>query len=165
MILEDTFLNEVVGKRHFHWQDTGLPPLDWMAAIDNLEQVAQTNPEAVTGLRNLGCIVHEILSDKMAVHLEFQNYLMDTFNSQVSCHQYTSFSSFSEVFPLHSDHVDVYLVNVIGDTQFTIDDPLGKKVYDLTPGEMVYVPAGMMHGAKPLTPRVCLSYGIEKDPQ
>jgi len=30
---------------------------------------------------------------------------------------------------------------------------------------MVYVPAGMMHGAKPITPRICLSYGIEKLPQ
>ena len=68
MILDEKFLTEVKGKKHYHWENTGLPTLDWFSAIDNLEQVAQTNPEAVTGLRNLGCIVHEIMSDKMAVH-------------------------------------------------------------------------------------------------
>lgn len=165
MILDEKFLTEVKGKKHYHWENTGLPTLDWFSAIDNLELVAQTNPEAVTGLRNLGCIVHEIMSDKMAVHQEFQNYLMDLFERPVSCHIYTSFTSFSEVFPLHSDHVDVYLLSVLGDTEFTVDDPLGKKVYNLIPGDMVYVPAGMMHGAKPITPRICLSYGIEKIPQ
>ena len=165
MTLNEEFLHEYVGKKHQHWINTGLPLLDWFCAIDNLEQVAQESPEDIIELKNLGCVVHEVISDKMFVNQEFQNYLMDIFRCPVSLHTYMSFTSYSEVFPMHTDDVDVFLLNVLGDTEFAVDDPLGAKKYTLAPGDMVYVPAGMKHGARPITPRICLSYGIEKLPQ
>jgi mannose-6-phosphate isomerase-like protein (cupin superfamily) len=165
MILSEQFLNDIVGKKHFHWTNTGLPPVDWFSVIDNLEQVAQINPQDIIELKNLGCVVHEVISNKMFVQQEFQNYLMDVFNAPVSLHTYISFTSYSEVFPMHSDDVDVFIVGALGDTEFTVDDPEGTKKYTLVPGDMVYIPAGMKHGARPLSPRICLSYGIEKFPQ
>lgn len=165
MIFSKDFLDNFVGKKHCYFQNTGLPPIDWFSAIDNLEQVAQISPQDIIELKNLGCVVHEVISNKMFVQQEFQNYLMDVFKAPVSLHTYISFTSYSEVFPLHTDDVDVFLVGGLGDTEFTVEDPLGTKKYILVPGDMVYVPAGMKHGAKPLSPRICLSYGIEKLPQ
>ena len=165
MILSEDFLENYVGKKHCHFPDTGLPPVDWFSAIDNLEQVAQINPQDIIELKNLGCVVHDVISNKMFVQQEFQQYLMDVFKTPVSLHTYISFTSFSEVFPMHTDDVDVFLVGAMGDTEFTVNDPEGARKYTLAPGDMVYVPAGMEHGARPLSPRICLSYGIEKLPQ
>ena len=162
---DEDFLENYVGKKHRHFLNTGIPTVDWIDAIDNLEQVAQVNPQDVIELKNLGCVVHDVLSSKMFVQQDFQLYLSDLFRAPVSLHTYISFTSFSEVFPLHTDDVDVFLVGAMGDTEFTVNDPTGARKYILAPGDMVYVPAGMEHGARPLSPRICLSYGIEKSPQ
>lgn len=161
MQFSEDFLNNYKGKKHYHWQVTGLPPVDWFAAIHNLDEVAITNPQDILELGNLGVVVHDILSEKMSVHQELAIKLTDIYQCPVSHHVYMSFTGLSKSFPPHKDDVDVYLYNALGAIDFTVWDP-DPITYTLAPGDMVYVPANMQHQSIPLEPRVSISYGIEK---
>lgn len=161
MQFSEEFLNNHKNKKHYHWPATGLPIVDWFTAVDNLDEVARTNPEDILELGNLGVVVHDILSPKMEVNLEVAHQLMDIEQCAVSSHVYMSFTSLSKSFPPHCDDVDVYLYNALGSIDFTVWDP-DPITYTLAPGEMVYVPKGMQHQSVPLEPRVSISYGVEK---
>ena len=161
MQLSDDFLNNFKNKKHHYWPACDLPIVDWVAAIDNLDQVATTNPQDILELGCLGVVVHDILSEKMEPNQEFAFKLMDLEQCTVSSHVYMSFTQLSKSFPPHTDDVDVYLFNALGSVDFTVWDP-DPITYTLIPGDMVYVPAGMQHQSCPLEPRVSISYGVEK---
>jgi mannose-6-phosphate isomerase-like protein (cupin superfamily) len=161
MQFTEDFLENYKNKKHYYFQATELPIVDWFSAIHNLDEVARNYPEDILELGNLGVVVHDIQSDKMFVNMEFAHYLMDVEQCAVSSHVYMSFTSQSKSFPPHSDDVDVYLYNALGSINFTVWDP-DPITYTLVPGDMVYVPKGMQHQSVPLEPRVSISYGIEK---
>ena len=73
---------------------------------------------------------------------------------------YLSMSSKSQGFGKHNDTTDVWFWQFIGQTTWTVYDT-EEVIYTLSPGDMIYVPKGMYHDVKPLSPRAGLSFGIK----
>ena len=67
----------------------------------------------------------------------------------------------AKTFGKHVDDLDVYFLQVIGETQFTVWEDDEEYVHILKPGDMLHIPAGLYHDTVPLTPRVGISYGVE----
>lgn len=65
----------------------------------------------------------------------------------------------TETHGIHRDVTDVYHWQQQGVTQWTVYDITGKYTYNLTPGDMIYVPAGMYHNTTPITARAGLTFG------
>lgn len=59
---------------------------------------------------------------------------------------------------IHRDVTDVYHWQQLGTTKWVVYDN-GKHTYDLTPGDILFIPKGMYHDTLPLSPRVGISVG------
>jgi hypothetical protein len=59
-----------------------------------------------------------------------------------------------------NDDIPVFIWQGIGITRWTVYEDKDY-VYDLMPGEMLYIPKEVYHKAEPITPRVGISFGIE----
>lgn len=72
---------------------------------------------------------------------------------------YFSFIPGTETHGIHRDVTDVYHWQQQGVTKWTVYDTTGKHTYNLMPGDIIYVPAGMYHDTTPLTARAGLTFG------
>lgn len=145
--------------KHFveHRPDFWLPT--WDLVIRNLD----ANPEkAVLVLDNLGVVVHEVCLEEYAPILKVAAQLSEEYDGEpVTAQTMISFSKLSKTYGKHVDDVDVYFLQAIGTTRFTVWEDGQEYVYDLNPSDMIYVPAGLYHSTQALTPRVGISYGVE----
>jgi len=73
-------------------------------------------------------------------------------------HIYASFSRIGETFGRHCDTVDVLIVQSVGEVSYRFDDG---SIYDLTPGDSIYIPKGTYHDPIVKSPRVTLSFSWE----
>jgi len=71
---------------------------------------------------------------------------------------YMSFAPYALSHGIHRDVTDVYHWQQLGTTRWVVYDN-GKHTYDLTPGDVLFIPKGMYHDTLPLTPRAGLSLG------
>lgn len=113
-------------------------------------------------MNNFGFVTHDVRHNKKvcAVGEELQK-LFPTNN--ISAHLYTSFLEVSETFGRHNDYQHVFFWQCIGITRWSVWENEKEYIYHLMPGEMLYVPVGMDHDTKPVTPRAGISFGIELD--
>ena len=77
-------------------------------------------------------------------------------NYTVEGHMYMGLTAMSESFGPHSDNCEVIFWQCIGQTQWTVNN----KVYILSPGDCIYVPLGVEHDVKSLSPRMGISFGF-----
>lgn len=77
-----------------------------------------------------------------------------------SSHMFVSLTNESHAWGLHSDKIDVYVWQVYGTTKWEVEYYDLK--HDLSPNQMLYIPAGTMHRAIPVEPRIALSFGISE---
>jgi ribosomal protein L16 Arg81 hydroxylase len=134
----------------------------WQNVIDNLDSCFRRSPDDILYLPKMGMVVHNVLHHEYMQTLDLGDELSHIHNGRsVSVHTYISFSKDSETFGKHRDDVDVYFLNAIGETEFTVWEDDVEYVYTLEPGDLLYIPKGLWHSTRPLTPRVGLSYGIE----
>jgi mannose-6-phosphate isomerase-like protein (cupin superfamily) len=75
------------------------------------------------------------------------NYDLDIFYSMVS-----GSSSIS-----HEDEYDVVIINLFGKVLYKH----GKDLYELNPGDLLYIPKNTFHKAIGITPRIVLSHAIK----
>ena len=145
---------------HRYFKSDIIPP-SWDNIIDNMDRCVVHNTLIKT-TDGFGIVLHETLTNELAYinHIvrDMNEYFTD---SKCDAHYYISFTSISKTFGKHKDSVDVWFFNAIGETQFTVYD---KQVvtYNLVPGDMLYIPSGMFHETKPITPRVGISFGEKK---
>jgi ribosomal protein L16 Arg81 hydroxylase len=131
----------------------------WQNVIDNLNAC---QGEAVYHTDTMGVIVHEVRHKDYTPVQEMAAMLSHEYNNApVSAHTYISFTDQSKTFGKHVDDLDVYFLQALGQTQFTVWEEDQEFVYTLKPGDMLHIPAGLYHDTKPLTPRVGISYGVE----
>jgi hypothetical protein len=73
-------------------------------------------------------------------------------------HLYISFAKNASIFGKHCDDVDVLIVQSIGNVSYEFDNEM---VYDLDPGDSLFIPKSVYH--KPIVhdPRVTLSFSWE----
>lgn len=74
---------------------------------------------------------------------------------------YISLSSQSATYGRHNDVMDVWCWQMTGHTLWQVEGRKQNFEKVLEPGELIYVPRGMWHNTKPMSPRAGLSFGSE----
>jgi mannose-6-phosphate isomerase-like protein (cupin superfamily) len=74
---------------------------------------------------------------------------------------YISLSAESATYGRHHDVMDVWCWQMTGHTLWKVEGRKRNFEKVLEPGELIYVPRGMWHDTKPMTPRAGLSFGCE----
>tara|TARA_B110000305_G_C19244443_1_gene541588 strand:- start:393 stop:887 length:495 start_codon:yes stop_codon:yes gene_type:complete len=74
----------------------------------------------------------------------------------VEGHMYIGLTQFGGNLGPHSDDCEVLFWQCIGQTQWSVND----SIYVLNPGDCIYVPQGMQHDVKSLSPRMGISFGF-----
>jgi hypothetical protein len=99
-------------------------------------------------------IVNQILRDISRSHNIRQNQRFTALG-------YISLSSESATYGRHNDVMDVWCWQMQGYTLWKVEGRKMNFEKVLEPGELIYVPRGMWHDTKPMTPRAGLSFGSE----
>lgn len=134
----------------------------WHQIIDNHNMCIGAHSFQHNRYLNSTIISHAILHPEMDYFNAVGNTLKDTYGyDSVTCHLYTSFTVDAEVYGYHKDSVDVFIVGLIGLTEYLVEDTY----YDVAPGNVLFVPKGVMHGATPKMPRSIVSIGLGNDLQ
>lgn len=145
--------------RHFveHRNDFWRPT--WEIVISNLNACPKTSVDV---LDDLGAIVYDVADPSYEPILEVAKQLsVEHDNIPVSTLSFISFTENSKTFGKHRDNIDVYCLQALGQTKFSVWEDDTQYDYILNPGDMIHVPAGFYHNTEPLGPRVIVSYGIE----
>ena len=71
---------------------------------------------------------------------------------------YMSLAPYAFSHGIHRDATDVYHWQQLGTTKWVVYDN-GKHTYELTPGDILFIPKGIYHDTLPSTPRAGLSLG------
>jgi mannose-6-phosphate isomerase-like protein (cupin superfamily) len=84
------------------------------------------------------------------------------FNGACDAHFYCSKNSKGRSFNPHIDHDDNFLVHVYGSVKWTVANSFDKKdktahIFNLTVGDLLYIPKGLPHAAEPLSRRISVS--------
>lgn len=86
---------------------------------------------------------------------------------QITNIAFCGFGQFSGSYPRHKDSMDVFLVQVIGDTPIRIGYTEERTEDDedkvMKPGDAVWIPRGTWHQLTPVASRVTFSFGFESD--
>ena len=151
-------LNEFDINKHKFFGKLNHPILTWDEVIFNLNNNLVSDG-FVKILDNFGFVTHD------AETIEKVNNINKIFeelfpNNCVTAHLYASLTEISGTFGKHNDDIPVFIWQGIGITRWTVYEDKDY-VYDLMPGEMLYVPKEVYHKAEPITPRVGISFGIE----
>lgn len=149
--IQDIHKHQFLGNINF-------PRLTWDDVIYNF------NKTIVEGLtyrttNSFGFVTHHNNHNKkvLAVAEEIQK-LFPT--NEISAHLYVSLTELSDTFGRHNDPERLFIWQSIGITRWYVWDDK-EYTYDLIPGDLLYIPAGMDHNTKPITPRAAISFGIE----
>lgn len=69
-----------------------------------------------------------------------------------------SFTTHEPTTGKHSDPVDVFYWQCVGDVKWTLSYENKEESFVLNPGDVIYVPTGIIHEVKSLTPRASISF-------
>jgi hypothetical protein len=133
----------------------------WQDVLDDLSlnftENAPTSP--INVLEDLGFVTYR---GNRLPKVEQIRQVVARFDARLPCsaHLYISLTSFSKTFGRHKDNTDVFYIQALGKTHWTIDDS-GIHEYDLGVGDLLFIPAEMYHASQPLSPRVGLSVGLD----
>jgi len=147
-----------ISKKHKHYTALDFPLLTWEEVIDHIDKnvIAEYTTEAQ---QNYGVVTYNAY--EMEKTLPILELVKQTDTSrEYTAYMHLSFSSKTEGYGRHKDQADVWHWQTIGKSRWVVFDR-ETVVYDLTPGELIYIPKGMYHQVTPLTPRVGISYGLE----
>jgi len=91
-------------------------------------------------------------------------------NKAYNANLYCNMSTTGSTFGLHVDTQDVWVWQCVGTTKWAVHYNNGSYhsyegvvVHELKPGNMLYIPKGLYHAAKPLTPRFSISFAVFDD--
>lgn len=76
-------------------------------------------------------------------------------------HLYLSLTNLDETFEAHIDTMDVWFWQAIGKTHWKTYETEQGSEFLLEPGDLIYIPRGVKHKVKSLTPRVGISMANE----
>ena len=86
---------------------------------------------------------------------------------QITNIAFCGFGQYTESYPRHADNMDVFLVQVIGNTPIRIGYTEERTDDDedrvMKPGDAVWIPRGTWHQLTPVASRVTFSFGFESD--
>lgn len=145
-------------NKHKFFGKIDYPTLTWDEVIYNLNQNIVSNGFFKI-LDNFGFVTHD--AEKIKKVNDVSPILQKLFpNNYISAHLYVSLTEISKTFGKHNDDVSVFFWQCIGITRWTVYEDK-EYVYDLMPGELLYIPKEVYHNTQPITPRSGVSFGIE----
>ena len=109
-------------------------------------------------MNNFGLVTHHNKhNEKVRAVTEEIQKLFPT--NEITEHLYISLTEISSTFGRHNDRECLFIWQCIGITRWYVWDDK-EYTYDLTPGDFLYIPSGMDHNTKPITPRASISFGV-----
>jgi ribosomal protein L16 Arg81 hydroxylase len=132
----------------------------WEAVLEDL-QTNKIDGSFIKQTENDGFVTHR--GERIFEVAALMEYIkkLNPHNNYVDAHIYISLSKFSKTFGKHEDPMDVYFIQAQGQTEWIITENNIDYTYILNPSDMVYIPQGIFHNPKPLTPRIGLSIGTK----
>jgi ribosomal protein L16 Arg81 hydroxylase len=150
--------NEFDANKHKFLGKIDYPVLTWDEVIFNFNENIVSDG-FVTILDNYGLVTHD--AEKIKKVNDVSPLFQQLFpNNYISAHLYVSLTQISKTFGKHNDDVPVFFWQCIGITRWTVYEDISY-VYDLMPGELLYIPKEVYHNTQPITPRAGVSFGIE----
>ena len=157
-----TFLHKRRNCEHYFFgninNNDSLPSLEWSDFINclNYSVHEKKSMKILSGCRY---IMHDHSSIPSIQSLVESLAKLDP-NVECSAHIYMHLASTSDGFGSHTDTSDVWFWQVIGSTSWSV---IGDRIYRyiLNPGDLIYIPRGMPHDVKSITPRVGISFGLD----
>ena len=131
----------------------------WLAVLEDLQK-NKIDGSHVIEMENESYVTHRgdrIFEVKCLMdYIKKSNPNIDSMDA----HIYINLSTLSKTFGNHIDPVDVCYIQAQGQTEWIVTENREKYKYILNPGDLLYIPQGIYHNPKPLTPRVGLSIGL-----
>lgn len=158
-MFDNDFFENFYRKKHCFFRADGFD-ISWDDIMENFNLGFKQTPPDIKVRENLAFVLHQTLTPKLLPVQMFADDLSQTFSVPTETHYYVSFLDQSKTFGKHKDKSCVFFYQAIGVTRFTVYDK-ETLTYELEKGDMLYIPAGMYHDTKPLTPRVGISFGLE----
>ena len=161
-LTDQKFLQNRLDSKHYFFgnvsQNHEMPSISWGDVIGCLDDGIKKN-SFIKFLSGYRFVIHD--------H-SYINSIQTLVNSiskldpavRCSAHVYMHLMGSNDGFGSHRDKSDVIFWQVIGKTFWSIDDDK-KYEYILNPGDCIYVPRGMFHDVKSLSPRVGISFGLD----
>ena len=136
--------------------------ISWEDAISNIDYCILNN-RILRKYENFGFLSYDAhlikKCDYIFNKIEEQN--KNTRFNITTAHLYISLSKNSKTSGKHRDGAFVWYWQCIGKTQWIIYENEKEFTYELSPGDIIYVPRGVYHSVFPLTPRAGISFGAE----
>lgn len=131
--------------------------LTWEDVIHNFDVNISSN-KIIDILPGFTLITVDVYENQKVISI-LEDLSLENPKNICTAHLYVSLSKNSSTFGKHKDNVDVWYWQCLGITRWTVYDEK-EYVYDLSPGDMIYVPREMYHSTEPITPRAGVSFGI-----
>lgn len=157
-LCNEAFLEARNAKKSFYFGNLDIPILTWDDILLELEKHI-TNSLDFENKNNLRFILFETNNPIVSSFVNEYSKLDSSLHCGAHC--YINLMSKSGENGNHKDPADVLFWQVTGITDWAIDDHGEIKSYILDPGKAVYVPRGMYHSVKSLTPRAGISFGLD----
>lgn len=145
--------------KYYHFRDVlNLVP-EWSDILKNLNM--NLVRKTVQELSNYGFVTRDALSIPHVVELLTDLAHIDP-TKRFNAHCYTSLSTASNTFGPHKDTENVLIWQTQGITKWTLFNEMNEKIFeeDLSSGQMLYIPSGLMHNTQPMSARSLISFGI-----
>lgn len=163
---------EYLGARehedYYHFGYVDVPRPSWEEILLELDREYQIHlstdyKDIFKVQERLGYVLHEVQA--IPIVNDFLSAISKHHSVRTNQHftalAYISLSSESATYGRHNDVMDVWCWQMTGYTLWKVEGRRRDFEKVLEPGELIYVPRGMWHDTKPMTPRAGLSFGSE----
>jgi ribosomal protein L16 Arg81 hydroxylase len=128
----------------------------WEEVLNNLQDDIEAERE-YRELKNYGFVLKNghLLDKVEKIRLKIHEIRSE--EPICTAHLFVSFTKFSQTFGKHKDTTDVYYIQALGNTKWNIEEENVIYNYELSEGDMIYIPKHMYHTPIPTGPRVGIS--------
>jgi len=167
-LYDSNYLTARNNEDYYHFGFINIKPPSWDEILNEFDREYKIHLK--TGDKNifkfqdrLGFVLHEFgeipLINQMLKEISRSHSIRG--KQKFTALSYISMSSESATYGRHNDVMDVWCWQMTGQTLWKVEGRRRNFEKILEPGELIYVPRGIWHDTKPITPRAGLSFGSE----
>ena len=132
----------------------------WEDIILNFDYEVNNNRIDVKNFGDLGVATHHGENIPAVNNIKKQIQALRPNEKECTAHIYVSFLTKSKNLGAHKDGSDVFYIQALGKTFWEVDFNRQRESYLLEPGDLIYIPKGVVHNPIPKSPRVGISIGF-----
>jgi len=162
------YINSKLTEDYYHFGKVRVPSPNWNEVLKEFDReykihLSTDYKDICKFQERFGFVLHEFHA--IPIIFEFMKAIGASHKFRGRQHftalAYISLSSESATYGRHKDTMDVWCWQMLGHTLWKVEGKKRNFEKVLEPGELIYIPRGMWHETKPMTPRVGLSFGSE----